>query len=115
MAASSLLCPHVLLAQNGNTTLVLTPLVEKRNLESRPTLNVAGLRNAAAAYPPTSHNQFTGTPPTVAWPPLQASEMKIYRDLFKNLDKENDTLKYDIVLQILLKSGVPTATLAKIL
>ncbi|KAK3823755.1 MAG: hypothetical protein JOS17DRAFT_835154 [Linnemannia elongata] len=99
----------------GHAQKGLTPTVALLTVESRPTLNVAGLRNAAAAYPPTSHNQFTGTPPTVAWPPLQASEMKIYRDLFKNLDKENDTLKYDIVLQILLKSGVPTATLAKIL
>ncbi|KAF9539057.1 hypothetical protein EC957_005831 [Mortierella hygrophila] len=97
-------------AQKGHT-----PTVALLAVESRPTLNAAGLRNAAAAYPPTSHSQFTGTPPAVAWPPLPLSEMKTYRDLFKSLDKENGILKYDIALQIMLKAGIPTETLAKIL
>ena len=109
MAASSLLYPYVLLAQNRKSALLLTPFVEKRILESRPTLN------AAAAYPPTSYNQFTGAPPAATWPSLPFGEMKTYRDLFKSLDKENGILQYDTALQILLKSGVPTATLAKIL
>ncbi|KAF9154076.1 hypothetical protein BG015_001898 [Linnemannia schmuckeri] len=83
-------------------------------VESRPTLNTAGLSDAAA-YPLTAYNQFSGAPPAAAWPPLPVGEIKTYRDLFKNLDKENGVLKYDVVLHILLKSGLPTATLAKIL
>ncbi|KAG9071484.1 hypothetical protein KI688_005696 [Linnemannia hyalina] len=99
----------------GAARLGAVQAVEFLNLKSRPTLNLAGLRNAAAAYPPTSHSQFTGTSPAAAWPSLPLSEMKTYRDLFKSLDKENGILKYDIVLQIMLKAGIPTETLAKIL
>ncbi|KAF9297213.1 hypothetical protein BGZ88_010752 [Linnemannia elongata] len=99
----------------GHAQKGLTPTVALLTVESRPSLNAAGLVNTAAVYPPTSYNQFTGVPPAAAWPPLPFSEMKTYRDLFKNLDKENEILKYDVALQILLKSGIPTATLAKIL
>ncbi|KAG0271674.1 hypothetical protein BGZ95_000476 [Linnemannia exigua] len=77
--------------------------------ESRPIFNPSNQYGAAAYYnqPPAA--------PMLGWPPTPPNEIKSYRDLFRNFDKENNLLKYDIVLQILLKFGLPTATLAKIL
>ncbi|KAG0375688.1 hypothetical protein BGX24_008773 [Mortierella sp. AD032] len=90
----------------GHTQSGLPATVALLTRESRPTFNPSNQYGAAAYY-----NQ----PPVTAWPPALPGEIKNYRDLFRNLDKENNLMKYDIVLQILLKCGLPTTTLAKIL
>ncbi|KAF9096284.1 hypothetical protein BGX23_011674 [Mortierella sp. AD031] len=70
---------------------------------------------AATAEASTSPRNMTSGIPAMAWPPMPASEMKSYRELFRSLDKENGLLRGEIVLQIVNKSQLPTGTLAKIL
>ncbi|KAG0289739.1 hypothetical protein BGZ96_006771 [Linnemannia gamsii] len=82
------------------------PTVALLAVESRPVFNTSD--------PPNVQNKSPGAP-TTAWPHLPVGEMKKYRELFKALDKENALLKYDIVLQILLKTGESTEILAKVL